>query len=76
MIQEDIHNTVAESFPDVKDIELELTGPAVDAGRMSDDAKFILGFADSRPSRGPGAVVRRVTLLRPGPSMPARATSP
>ena len=34
MIQEDIHTTVAETFPDVKDVELELhVGSAVDAGQ-------------------------------------------
>jgi len=45
MIQEDIHTTVAESFPDVKDVELELTwDPPWTPDKMSDDAKFILGF--------------------------------
>ena len=45
MIQEDIHTTVAETFPDVKDVELELTwDPPWTPDKMSDDAKFILGF--------------------------------
>ena len=45
MIQEDMRTTVAESFPDVKDIELELTwDPPWTPDKMSDDAKFILGF--------------------------------
>ncbi len=45
MIQEDMRTTVAESFPDVRDIELELTwDPPWTPDKMSDDAKFILGF--------------------------------
>ena len=42
MIQEDITNTVKETFPDV---EAELTfDPPWTPERMSEDAKFILGF--------------------------------
>ena len=45
MIQEDIVNTVRESFPDVENVDLELTwDPPWTPERMSDDAKFILGF--------------------------------
>ena len=45
MIQEDIANAVTGSFPDVEDVELELTwDPPWTPERMSDDAKFILGF--------------------------------
>jgi metal-sulfur cluster biosynthetic enzyme len=45
MIQEDIANTVKETFPDVEHVELELTwDPPWTPDRMSDDAKFILGF--------------------------------
>ena len=45
MIQEDISNTVKETFPDVETVELELTWePPWTPDRMSDDAKFILGF--------------------------------
>jgi len=45
MIQEDIENTVKETFPDVETVELELTwDPPWTPERMSDDAKFILGF--------------------------------
>ena len=45
MIQEDIENTVKASFPDVESVELELTwDPPWTPDRMSDDAKFILGF--------------------------------
>jgi metal-sulfur cluster biosynthetic enzyme len=45
MIQEDIVTTVRESFPDVEDVELELTwDPPWTPELMSDDAKFILGF--------------------------------
>jgi metal-sulfur cluster biosynthetic enzyme len=45
MIQEDIANTVKETFPDVEDVELELTwDPPWTPERMSEDAKFILGF--------------------------------
>jgi metal-sulfur cluster biosynthetic enzyme len=45
MIQEDIANTVKETFPDVEDVELELTwDPPWTPELMSEDAKFILGF--------------------------------
>ena len=45
MIQEDIHAVVAAMSPDVEDVEIELTwDPAWTPDRMSDDAKFILGF--------------------------------
>jgi metal-sulfur cluster biosynthetic enzyme len=45
MIQEDIVNTVRETFPDVDNVDLELTwDPPWTPERMSDDAKFILGF--------------------------------
>ena len=45
MIQEDIANTVKETFPYVEDVELELTwDPPWSPERMSEDAKFILGF--------------------------------
>ncbi len=45
MIQEDIHATVNAVFPDVSDVEIELTwDPPWTPERMSDDAKFILGF--------------------------------
>ena len=45
MIQEDIVTTVRESFPEVEDVELELTwDPPWTPDLMSDDAKFILGF--------------------------------
>jgi metal-sulfur cluster biosynthetic enzyme len=44
MIQEDIHN-VASQVPGVEDVEIELTwDPPWTPDRMSDDAKFILGF--------------------------------
>ncbi len=44
MIQEDIHRVVAE-LPGVEDVEIELTwDPPWTPDRMSDDAKFILGF--------------------------------
>jgi metal-sulfur cluster biosynthetic enzyme len=44
MIQEDIHN-VASSLPGVEEVEVELTwDPPWTPERMSDDAKFILGF--------------------------------
>ncbi len=44
MIQEDIHN-VAAAVPGVEDVEIELTwDPPWTPERMSDDAKFILGF--------------------------------
>jgi metal-sulfur cluster biosynthetic enzyme len=45
MIQEDIHSSVKTNFPDVEDVEIELTwDPPWTPERMSDDAKFILGF--------------------------------
>jgi metal-sulfur cluster biosynthetic enzyme len=45
MIQEDIDATVRGSFPDVDDVALELTwDPPWTPDKMSDDAKFILGF--------------------------------
>jgi metal-sulfur cluster biosynthetic enzyme len=45
MIQEDIHSAVETAFPDVQDVEIELTwDPPWTPDRMSDDAKFILGF--------------------------------
>ena len=45
MIQDDIATTVRETFPDVEDVELELTwDPPWTPDKMSDDAKFILGF--------------------------------
>jgi metal-sulfur cluster biosynthetic enzyme len=45
MIQEDIHAVVAAMSPDVEDVEVELTwDPPWTPDRMSDDAKFILGF--------------------------------
>jgi metal-sulfur cluster biosynthetic enzyme len=44
MIQEDIHNVVA-ALPGVGEVEVELTfDPPWTPDRMSDDAKFILGF--------------------------------
>ena len=44
MIQEDIHRVTAE-LPGVDDVEIELTwDPPWTPERMSDDAKFILGF--------------------------------
>ena len=44
MIQEDIHRVVSE-LPGVEDVEIELTwDPPWSPERMSDDAKFILGF--------------------------------
>jgi metal-sulfur cluster biosynthetic enzyme len=44
MIQEDIRNVVA-NLDDVDEVELELTwDPPWTPERMSDDAKFILGF--------------------------------
>jgi len=44
MIQEDIHN-VAASLEGVEDVEVELTfEPPWSPEKMSDDAKFILGF--------------------------------
>jgi metal-sulfur cluster biosynthetic enzyme len=45
MIQEDIEATVRGMFPDVEEVELDLTwDPPWTPDRMSDDAKFILGF--------------------------------
>jgi metal-sulfur cluster biosynthetic enzyme len=45
MIQEDIDSTVRANFEGVDDVELELTwDPPWTPERMSDDAKFILGF--------------------------------
>ncbi len=45
MIQEDIATTVKEAFPDVDDVELELTwDPPWTPDLMSEDAKFILGI--------------------------------
>jgi metal-sulfur cluster biosynthetic enzyme len=45
MIQEDIATTVKETFPDVDDVELELTwDPPWTPELMSEDAKFILGI--------------------------------
>jgi metal-sulfur cluster biosynthetic enzyme len=44
MIQEDIHRVTAE-LPEVEDVEIELIwDPPWTPDRMSDDAKFILGF--------------------------------
>jgi len=44
MIQEDIRRVVAE-LPGVEDVEIELTwDPPWTPERMSEDAKFILGF--------------------------------
>jgi metal-sulfur cluster biosynthetic enzyme len=44
MIQEDIQRVVSE-LPGVEDVEAELTwDPPWSPERMSDDAKFILGF--------------------------------
>ena len=44
MIQEDIHR-VASEVPGVDDVQIELTwDPPWTPDRMSDDAKFILGF--------------------------------
>jgi metal-sulfur cluster biosynthetic enzyme len=44
MIQEDIHRVVSE-LPGVTDVEIELTwDPPWTPERMSEDAKFILGF--------------------------------
>ena len=45
MIQEDMHAVVAAMSTDVEDVEIELTwDPPWTPDRMSDDAKFILGF--------------------------------
>ncbi len=44
MIQEEIHN-VAAALPGVESVEVELTwDPPWSPEKMSDDAKFILGF--------------------------------
>jgi metal-sulfur cluster biosynthetic enzyme len=44
MIQENI-DEIARSMPDVEDVEVELTwDPPWSPEKMSDDAKFILGF--------------------------------
>jgi metal-sulfur cluster biosynthetic enzyme len=44
MIQEDIHRAASE-LPGVEDVEVELTwDPPWTPEKMSDDAKFILGF--------------------------------
>jgi metal-sulfur cluster biosynthetic enzyme len=44
MIQEDIHRVVAE-LPEVEDVEIDLVwDPPWTPDKMSDDAKFILGF--------------------------------
>ena len=44
MIQEDMHRVVA-GLPGVEDVEIELTwDPPWTPERMSEDAKFILGF--------------------------------
>ena len=44
MIQEDIQRVAAE-LPGVEDVEVELTfDPPLKPDKMSDDAKFILGF--------------------------------
>ena len=45
MIQEDIDSAVRSNFESVESVELELTwDPPWTPERMSDDAKFILGF--------------------------------
>ena len=45
MIQEDIHNVMTSAFPELENVEIELTwDPPWTPERMSDDAKFILGF--------------------------------
>jgi metal-sulfur cluster biosynthetic enzyme len=45
MIQEDIHNVMTADFPELENVEIELTwDPPWTPERMSDDAKFILGF--------------------------------
>jgi metal-sulfur cluster biosynthetic enzyme len=44
MIQENI-DQIARSMPEVEDVEVELTwDPPWSPEKMSDDAKFILGF--------------------------------
>jgi len=45
MIQEEMHAVVAALSPDVEHVEIELTwDPPWTPDRMSEDAKFILGF--------------------------------
>src|SRR5438093_12693850 len=45
MIQEDIEATVRGMFPDIEELEIELTwDPPWTPDLMSEDAKFILGF--------------------------------
>ncbi|HEX3453624.1 MAG TPA: metal-sulfur cluster assembly factor [Gaiellaceae bacterium] len=45
MIQEDIDSAVRSNFDSIENVELELTwDPPWTPERMSDDAKFILGF--------------------------------
>ena len=45
MIQEDIHGVMTSAFPELENVEIELTwDPPWTPERMSDDAKFILGF--------------------------------
>ncbi len=45
MIQEDIDAVMRSTFPEVEEVEVELTwDPLWTPDRMSDDAKFILGF--------------------------------
>ena len=45
MIQEDIAGVIGTTFEDVERVELDLTwDPPWTPDRMSDDAKFILGF--------------------------------
>jgi metal-sulfur cluster biosynthetic enzyme len=45
MIQEDIYAVMQDAFPEVREVEVELTwDPPWTPERMSDDAKFILGF--------------------------------
>ena len=45
MIQEDIHSVVTSRFPNLENVEIELTWePPWTPDLMSDDAKFILGF--------------------------------
>jgi len=45
MIQEDIHSVVTSRFPNLENVEIELTWePPWTPDLMSEDAKFILGF--------------------------------
>ena len=45
MIQEDIHAVLVSQFPNIENVEIELTwDPPWTPDRMSDDAKFILGI--------------------------------